>query len=157
ALKYTFAKFEIASDVQNEEQESSDDNSEDLEYDISEPLSHHDTVTTTIPANSFLENSLIIRSMCHIIYDSLFDYLDKPIMIESAKEELKYQFSNCKLTIAPEHTVTSKNINTYHNRLHSSIFGSSISKNTMSNSLAELEYYLDPMQTPIAEDMKTHL
>ncbi|CAG8773837.1 18582_t:CDS:2, partial [Gigaspora rosea] len=143
---------EVASDEQNEEQESSYDDSEDLEYDISEPLSHHDTVATTNPADGSLQNSLIIRSMRDIIYNSLFDYWDKPIMVgllaslldpwlktlsnwdeetrERAKEELKYQFSNCKQTIALEHTVTSKNINTHHNRLHSSNFGSSISRNT---------------------------
>ncbi|CAG8733070.1 37353_t:CDS:2, partial [Gigaspora margarita] len=160
ALKYTFARFEVASNIQNEEQdipnfryeESSDDNSEDLEYDISEPLSHHDTVTTTNPANGSSQNSLIIRSMRHIIYNSLFDYWDKPIII--TKEELKYQFSNCEQTIVSEHTVTSKNINIYHNRLHLLIFDSSISKNTTSNPLAELECYLDPMQTPIAEDIE---
>ncbi|CAG8833610.1 4689_t:CDS:2, partial [Gigaspora margarita] len=57
ALKYIFAGFEVASNVQNEEQdipnfrhkESSDDNSEDLEYNISKPLPYHDTVTTTNP------------------------------------------------------------------------------------------------------------
>ncbi|CAG8818018.1 28463_t:CDS:2, partial [Gigaspora margarita] len=49
------------------------------------------------------------------------------------KEELKYQFSNCEQTIALEHTITSKNINIYY---------------------TELEYYLDPMQTPIAKDIK---
>ncbi|RIB30307.1 hypothetical protein C2G38_2152898 [Gigaspora rosea] len=77
ALKYTFAEFEIASDILNKEQESSDDDSKDLEYDIFEPLSHLDTVITTNPADGSSQNFLIIRSMCHIIYNSLFDYWDK--------------------------------------------------------------------------------
>ncbi|CAG8821887.1 31590_t:CDS:1, partial [Gigaspora margarita] len=73
---------------------------------------------------------------------------------ERTKEKLKYQFSNCKQTIASEHTATSKNINTHYNRLRLSIFGLSISRNTMSNPLAELECYLDPMQTLITKDIK---
>ncbi|CAG8701919.1 11942_t:CDS:2, partial [Gigaspora rosea] len=56
---------------------SSDDDSKDLEYDIFEPLSHLDTVITTNPADGSSQNFLIIRSMCHIIYNSLFDYWDK--------------------------------------------------------------------------------
>ncbi|RIB30820.1 hypothetical protein C2G38_2151584 [Gigaspora rosea] len=137
---------------------SFNDNSKDLEYDISEPLSYYDTVTTTNLADGSSQNSLIIRSMRYIIYNSLFYYWDKPIMIgllaslldfwlktlsnwdkethKKTKEKLKYQFSNCEQTIASEHTVTSKNINTHYNRLHSSIFGSSISRNTTSQSLS---------------------
>ncbi|CAG8622591.1 11955_t:CDS:2 [Cetraspora pellucida] len=43
--------------------------------------------------------------------------------------------------------------NIRHNRLYSSIFGMSTSTYTASNPLAKLECYLDPTQTPIAEDI----
>ncbi|CAG8805503.1 407_t:CDS:2, partial [Gigaspora margarita] len=131
---------------------SSDDDSEDLEYDISEPLSYHDTVTTTNPADGSLQNSLIISISFEFLAKTLSNWDEETR--KRVKEELKYQFSNCEQTIASEHTVTSKNINTHYNQLHSSIFGSSISRNTISNPLAELECYLDSMQTPVAKDIE---
>ena len=42
----------------------------------------------------------------------------------------------------------SSNSASYHSRLHSSIFGVQV---TTANPFSELEYYLDPIRTPIAE------
>ncbi|RIB02364.1 hypothetical protein C2G38_2228030 [Gigaspora rosea] len=115
-------------------EESLDDDSDDSEFD-----------TSDLTDDSFQ----IIKSICHTIYNSLFDYWNKPLMIgllaslldsrlktlsswdeetqERAKAELTQQFKN----IATEQTTAS-------------IY------TTSSNT--ELECYLDPTQTPIAKD-----
>ncbi|CAG8587964.1 2656_t:CDS:2, partial [Racocetra fulgida] len=73
ALKYRFVEVKAASDIPDEEQESLDNDSEDLEYDDLKPL-YHEAVATTNSADGSLQNSLIIKSIRHIIYNSLFDY-----------------------------------------------------------------------------------
>ncbi|CAG8589089.1 11685_t:CDS:2, partial [Racocetra fulgida] len=106
---------------------SSDDNSEDSECDDLDPL-YHEAVATTNSADGSLQNFLIIKSIYHIIYNSLFDYWNEPIMIgllasllnstlktlsnwdeetrKKAKEELKYQYKHIissSSTTVPEH------------------------------------------------------
>ncbi|CAG8660329.1 75_t:CDS:2 [Dentiscutata erythropus] len=145
---------------------SLDDDSDDSE---------NDTLELT---NDSSQNTYLIKSMCQIIYNSLFNYWNKPLMIgllatlldlwpkmlscwdlktqERAKAELTHQFkniatSNHKQTISI-YTTSSNSNNICHNYLHFSIFGISTSTYTDSNSSAELECYLDSTRTPIAEN-----
>ncbi|RIB00943.1 hypothetical protein C2G38_2232335 [Gigaspora rosea] len=142
-------------------EESSDDDSDDSEFDTPDLTD---------------DSSQIIKSMRHTIYNSLFDYWNKPLMVsllaslldlqlktlsswdeetqERAKAELTQQFKNIatEQTTASTYTTSSNSNNLCRNRLHSSIFGTLASSYTAFNPLAELECYLDPIRTPIAED-----
>ncbi|CAG8824821.1 39949_t:CDS:2, partial [Gigaspora margarita] len=77
-LKFTFAEFKMTSDDQDDEQDTPnfrheellDDNSNNLENDTSE-----------LTNNSSQNTSYLIKSMHYIIYNSLFDYWNKPIMV----------------------------------------------------------------------------
>jgi hypothetical protein len=114
--------------------------------------------------------------MRQAIYDSLFIYWDQPIMIgllaslldprlktlstwgediqNNAKAELKCQFEELIKSNLTQSSSLSDNLiqqnSILHrpNRLHSSIF----SVVTASNPFSELDYYLDPIHTPIAAD-----
>ncbi|CAG8601942.1 18867_t:CDS:2, partial [Racocetra persica] len=128
ALKYKFVEFDITSDTQNNEQESSDDDSNDSEFDTSELTD---------------DSSQIIN-------------WDEETQ-ERAKAELTHKFkniatSNCEPTIASIYTTFLNSNNLHRNRLHTSIFGKSASSYTASNPLAKLECYLDLTRTPITED-----
>jgi hypothetical protein len=112
--------------------------------------------------------------MRQTIYDSLFIYWDRPIMIgllaslldprlkalstwsediqNDAKAELKHQFkelidSNSQTPSSPNN-LEQPNSGPYRSRLHSSIFGVV----TTPNPFSELDYYLDPIRTPIVAD-----
>ncbi|CAG8532952.1 1787_t:CDS:2 [Cetraspora pellucida] len=111
-------------------EESSDDDSDNSEYDSSE---------TT---NDLLQNTHIIKLMHHIIYNSLFDYWNKLLIVAT---------SNCKQTTTSIYT-TSNDSNIRYNHFHFSIFGISTSIYTAFNPLAKLKCYLDPTQTPISND-----
>ncbi|CAG8589472.1 18584_t:CDS:2, partial [Racocetra fulgida] len=150
ALKYTFADTEITDDILYEEdtpnfhhEESSDDDSDELDLEISEATTncrqkHSTTIVSTNLANNSLQNAQVIKTMQNIIYNSLFDYWNEPVM--TAKIELTHQFevliaSNLEQTIASMHT-TSKNNNIHCSHLHLSIFGTS-ANNTTSGPLDE--------------------
>ncbi|CAG8569237.1 26038_t:CDS:2 [Dentiscutata erythropus] len=147
ALKFIFAKFEISSNTPNNEQESSDDNSDDSENNTSDLT------------NDSFQNTHLIKSMWHIIYNSLFDYWNKPLMVgllatlldpqlktlfswdqktqKKAKAELARQFkdiatSNYEQTTSI-YTISSNSNNIRCNHLHSLIFGTSTSTDTTSN------------------------
>ncbi|CAG8721541.1 6607_t:CDS:1, partial [Racocetra fulgida] len=146
---------------------SSNDDSNDSEYDRSEST------------NDSSPNTNTIKLMRYTIYNSLFDYWNEPLMVsllaslldpqlkmlfswneeaqEKAKTELTRQFknitdSNYEQTTTSIYTTSSGDSNICCNRLHSSIFGTSTSTYTAFNPLAELKCYLDPTQTPIADD-----
>ncbi|CAG8520245.1 13761_t:CDS:2 [Cetraspora pellucida] len=148
-------------------EELSDDDSDDSENDTSELT------------NDSSQNTYLFKSMCYIIYNSLFDYWNESLMVgllatlldsrlktlsswdqktqEKVKAELTCQFKNIA---TPNHeqttsiyTTSSNSNNIYHNHLRSSIFSMSTSTYTASNPLSELECYLDPTQTPIAKDI----
>ncbi|CAG8802872.1 8042_t:CDS:2, partial [Gigaspora margarita] len=162
ALKYTFANIEITDDILNEEEdtpsfryeESSDDDSDESDFEISEALTNHsqidsNRVTLTNSSNNLLQNAQVIKTMRSIIYNSLFDYWNEPVMTsllaflldprlktlsswdektqEKAKAELTHQFelliaTNLEQTMAST-SETSKNSDIHYGRLHSSIFG----------------------------------
>ncbi|CAG8479939.1 4726_t:CDS:2, partial [Dentiscutata erythropus] len=68
---------------------------------------------------------------------------------KKAKTELAYQFqeligSDLEQAAPTSNLSNTSNNNLHHNRLHSSIFGTSATFDTTSNPLSELEYYLDP-------------
>ncbi|CAG8838306.1 6561_t:CDS:1, partial [Cetraspora pellucida] len=74
-----------------------------------------------------------------------------------AKSELAHQFqeliaSDLEKAIPTSNSSNIPNNNLRRSHFHSSIFGASATFNTTSNPLFELECYLDPVQTPIAED-----
>ncbi|CAG8840156.1 43696_t:CDS:1, partial [Gigaspora margarita] len=117
--------------------ESSDDDSDDSENDTSE-----------LTNDSSQNTPYLIKSMCHIIYNSLFDYWNKPIMVgllatlldpqlkmlsnwdlntqERAKAELTRQFKNIETPDREQtisiYTTFSNSNNIRRNRLHFSIF-----------------------------------
>ncbi|CAG8590585.1 25746_t:CDS:2 [Dentiscutata erythropus] len=130
ALKFTFAEFEISSDTPNYEQELSDDSSNNSE---------NNTLDLT---NDSSQNTHLIKLMCYIIYNFLFNYWNEPLMVTTL---------NHKQAISI-YTTSSNSNNIHHNRLHYSIFGTFTSTDTASNPLAELECYLDLIRTPIAKD-----
>ena len=106
------------------------------------------------------------------IYDSLFYYWDQPSIIsllatildprlkslsnfnddiqKKVKEELKSQLLNL-INIQGTTLISNSNTTTsdfQHGRLHISIFGTNTSN--IVNPTSELEFYLDPIHTPIA-------
>jgi hypothetical protein len=113
--------------------------------------------------------------MKRTIYDSLFAYWNEPIMIgliaslldprlktlsnwneetrNNAKTELMHQFEEIINSNSAQSLLTSKQQSgsqsgTRHGRLHSSIFGVQA---ITTNPFSELECYLDPVRTPIAD------
>ncbi len=69
----------------------------------------------------------------------------------SIKEELRCQFKeliDSNSASSPFDSLNQPNMHPYHNRLHSSIFDV-ITANL--NPFSELDYYLDPTYTPVAE------
>ncbi|CAG8775338.1 20725_t:CDS:2, partial [Gigaspora rosea] len=105
---------------------SSDDYSDDSENDTSE-----------LTNDSSQNTPHLIKSMRHIIYNSLFDYWNEPIMLktlsnwdpntqERAKAELTHQFKNIATPDREQttsiYTTSSNSNNIRRNCLHSSIF-----------------------------------
>ena len=110
--------------------------------------------------------------MKQTIYNSLFTYWNEPIMIglltslldprlkalstwsediqNDAKAELKHQFKELiDLNLVQSSPSGSLSQQQHHSRLHSSIFGI---RAIIANPFSELECYLDPIRTPIADD-----
>ncbi|CAB4390311.1 unnamed protein product [Rhizophagus irregularis] len=108
--------------------------------------------------------------MKQTIYNSLFVYWNEPIMIgllaslldprlktlsnwdeetrNKAKTELMHQFKELiDLNLVQSSPSGSLSQQQHHSRLHSSIFGMQVTANPFS----ELESYLDPIRTPIAD------
>ncbi|CAG8801745.1 14387_t:CDS:2, partial [Gigaspora rosea] len=135
-------------------EESSDDNSDESDFEISKALTNYrqidsNRVTPTNSSNNLLQNAQVIKTIRSIIYNSLFDYWNEPVMTgllaslldprletlsswdektqEEAKAELTHQFelliaTNLEQTTAST-SETSKNSDIRHGRLYSSIFG----------------------------------
>ncbi|CAG8571058.1 27706_t:CDS:2 [Gigaspora margarita] len=177
-LKFTFASAEVeynnSDDKQNtssfRHEESSDDDSDNSESDDSNSSMHYYQIsviaTSTNLVSNFSSNTQIVKTMQHIIYDSLFEYWNEPKMVgllamllgpclktlsnwdeetqEKAKTELLNQFKSLILSNYEQTPIYSylTNSNICYNCLHSSIFGTSAIKNTTSGPLAELEQIL---------------
>ncbi|CAG8607966.1 9266_t:CDS:2 [Dentiscutata erythropus] len=122
----------------------------------------------------------ILKTLQHIIYNSLFDYwgeslipgllatlLDFRLKIlanwsnniqDMAKKELTHQFKELinfnSMNISTDSIVLNapENNNFRHNRLYLSIFSMANTSNTTLSPMEELEYYLDPMRTHIADN-----
>ncbi|CAG8833717.1 35816_t:CDS:2, partial [Gigaspora margarita] len=173
-LKFTFTSAEVEYNNSDDEQdmpsfrheESSDDNSDDLESDDSNSSMHYHQTSVTATSTNLVSNSSsntqIVKTMQHIIYDSLFEYWNEPKMVgllamlldlrlktlsnwdketqEKAKTKILNQFKSL-ISSNYEQTPTysySTNSNIHYNHLHSSIFGTSAIKNTTSGPLAKL-------------------
>ncbi|CAB4423675.1 unnamed protein product [Rhizophagus irregularis] len=157
----------------DEESDLSDSDEEDnLELDTpKQSITHHHQIRSKAAAASTIQPAQdILKIMKQTIYNSLFVYWNEPIMIgllaflldprlktlsnwdeetrNKAKTELMHQFKELiDLNLVQSSTSGSLSQQQHHNRLHSSIFGVQVTANPFS----ELESYLNPIRTPIAD------
>ncbi|CAG8805698.1 1384_t:CDS:2, partial [Gigaspora margarita] len=92
-LKFTFASAEVEYNNSDDEQdncklsykESSDNDSDDSESNDSNSSMHYHQISVTTTFTNLVSNSLsntqIVKTIQHIIYDSLFKYWNEPKMV----------------------------------------------------------------------------
>jgi hypothetical protein len=150
-------------------EESSDENSDSSESD--------DDIGSVDPRNASTTNSQnVIKMLKETIYNSLVTYWDQPIMTgllatlldprlkmlsnwdekiqEKARTELTSQFnelinSNSAQSSSQINSLNKSSSVSHQGSLYSSIFGK---KSAIQKSVSELDHYLDPILTPIADD-----
>ncbi|CAG8830552.1 40030_t:CDS:2, partial [Gigaspora margarita] len=89
AFKFIFASAKVGYNNSDDEQTYhevlSGDDSDNLESDNSNSLMHYYQIsviaTSTNLVSNFLSNTQIVKTIRHIIYDSLFEYWNKPKMV----------------------------------------------------------------------------
>lgn len=161
----------------DEESDSDDEDNPELDTPEQSTSYRHQTRSKTVAVTAVVTSPLaqdILKTMKQTIYNSLFAYWNEPIMIgllaslldprlkslsnwdeetcNKAKTELKRQFeelinSNSAQSSSSSLSQQQSNNSGHHSRLHSSIFGIQVTVNPFS----ELECYLDPIRTPIAD------
>lgn len=132
-------------------------------------MSRHQTRSKTV-ASTIQPAQDVLEIMKQTIYNSLFVYWNEPKMIgllaslldprlktlsnwdeetrNKAKTELMHQFEKLIDLSSVQSSSSNNSSQQRHSRLHSSIFGVQI---PTANPFSELECYLDPVRTPIAD------
>ena len=174
----TITYFIDISNFQHEEsdEESNSDDEDNLKLDNPEQsTSYHYQTRSKTAVTTIQPTQDVLKIMKRTIYNSLFTYWNEPIIIgllaslldprlktlsnwddetcNKAKTELMCQFKeliDSNLTqLSSSGSLNQQQSSLHHSRLHSSIFGK---KAIITNPFSELECYLDPIRTPIAND-----
>ncbi|CAB4476570.1 unnamed protein product [Rhizophagus irregularis] len=158
------------SDEESDLSDSDEEDNPELDTPEQSMTHHHQTRSKAAAASTIQPAQDILKIMKQTIYNSLFVYWNEPIMIgllaslldprlktlsnwdeetrNKAKTELMHQFKELiDLNLVQSSPSGSLSQQQHHSRLHSSIFGMQVTANPFS----ELESYLDPIRTPIAD------